>query len=209
MGSKGERTLAKILKAVTLLMEKRSIRELTVSEIGSSAGISSSTFYLYFQSVPEAALAATEGVVQASPKIMRILNLEWNEENVFENSKKFVKEYFSFWAENAAILRIRNFAADEGDRRFFDARRRSVEPIHFALQEKIGRFQENYEHAPDLHAASTASVLLAMLERTAAVILLPSAHQATRAKQIETAAFLVASTMIGTRGLNGKKAKSK
>lgn len=196
MGAKGEKTRAKILKATSLLMEKRSIRELTVSEIGASAGISSSTFYLYFQSVQEAALAATENIVQSSPKILRILEIDWNKDNIIENSRDFVKEYFSFWAENAAILRIRNFAADEGDRRFFDARRHSIEPIHFSLQQKIRFFQQNYENAPNLHVASTVSVLLAMLERTAAVIQLPSAHKATRAKQIESAAFLIASSMI-------------
>ena len=51
MGDKGAKTRAKILTATESLIEKRSITELKVSEIGSLAGVSSSTFYLYFQTV--------------------------------------------------------------------------------------------------------------------------------------------------------------
>lgn len=197
MGNKGAQTRAKILKATESLIEKRSIRELKVSEIGTLAGVSSSTFYLYFQTVSEAALAVAEETNQSSREVMEILGREWTQENALDNAREFVKTYFSFWAEHAAILRVRNFAADEGDRRFHDARRRSVEPIHFALQEKFSHFQSIDATAPKLHPPSAASVLLAMLERTAAVVLLPSVHKATRPRQIEVAAFLLASAMVG------------
>jgi AcrR family transcriptional regulator len=200
MGNKGAQTRAKILRATESLIGKRPIRELKVSEIGTLAGVSSSTFYLYFQTVAEAALAVAEETNQSSPEIMEILARDWTPENVLENCREFVKVYFSYWAEHAAILRVRNFAADEGDRRFYDARRRSVEPIHFALQEKFDHFQSVDESAPRLHPPSAASVLLAMLERTAAVVLLPSVHKATRPRQIEVAAFLLASAMVGHLG---------
>lgn len=197
MGDKGAKTRAKILKATDSLIEKRSITELKVSEIGSLAGVSSSTFYLYFQTVSEAALAVANETNQSSPELMEILNRDWTRDNVLENAREFVKVYFAFWAEHASILRIRNFAADEGDRRFFDARRQSVEPIHFALQSKFTHFQSIDKAAPKLHPPSTASVLLATLERTAAVVLLPSVHKATRSRQIEVVTFMLVSTMVG------------
>jgi AcrR family transcriptional regulator len=197
MGDKGAKTRAKILKATESLIEKRSITELKVSEIGSLAGVSSSTFYLYFQTVSEAALAVANETNQSSVELMEILNRDWNHDNVLENARKFVNVYFSFWAEHASILRIRNFAADEGDRRFFDARRQSVEPIHFALQSKFSHFQSIDVTAPKLHPPSTASVLLATLERTAAIVLLPSVHKATRSRQIEVVIFMLVSIMVG------------
>jgi AcrR family transcriptional regulator len=197
MGDKGAKTRAKILTATEALIGKRSITDLKVSEIGSLAGVSSSTFYLYFQTVLEAALAVANETNQSSTELMEILNRDWTHDNVFENAQQFVKEYVSFWTKHASILRIRNFSADEGDRRFFDARRQSVEPIHFALQEKLSHFQSIDKTAPTLHPPSTASVLLALLERTAAVVLLPSVHKATRSRQIEVVTFMLVSTMVG------------
>jgi AcrR family transcriptional regulator len=197
MGDKGAKTRAKILTATESLIEKRSITELKVSEIGSLAGVSSSTFYLYFQTVLEAALAVANETNQSSTALMEILNRDWTHDNVLENAQQFVKEYFSYWAKHASILRIRNFSADEGDRRFFDARRHAVEPIHFALQAKLSHFQSIDKTAPRLHPPSTASVLLALLERTAAIVLLPSVHKATRSRQIEVVTFILVSTMVG------------
>lgn len=197
IGDKGAKTRAKILKATEALIEKRTITELKVSEIGSLAGVSSSTFYLYFLTVSEAALAVANETNQSSPELMEILNREWTHDNIYECAREFVKVYFAFWAEHASILRIRNFSADEGDRRFFDARRQSIEPIHFALQEKFSHFQLIDETAPKLHPPSTASVILATLERAAAIVLLPSVHKATRSRQIEVVIFILVSTMAG------------
>ena len=140
MGDKGAKTRAKILAATESLIGKRSITELKVSEIGALAGVSSSTFYLYFQTVLEAALAVANETNQSSTELMEILNRDWTHDNVLENAQQFVKEYVSFWTKHASILRVRNFSADEGDRRFYDARRQSVEPIHFALQAKLSHF---------------------------------------------------------------------
>jgi AcrR family transcriptional regulator len=202
MGNKGATTRNRILKATAELMERRPIRDLKVAEIGALAGLSSSTFYIYFESVSEAALAVVEGLHQATPEIMSILDQEWTRENVHDEAKKFVKSYMHFWDRHHAVLRVRNFVADEGDRKFFDARRRSIEPIHLALQMKMMAFHGDN---PDrLHPPSTVSVLMAMLERTAAIIRLPSAHQARRPRQIESAAFLLASAMLGPAAIPAK-----
>ncbi|KXJ99138.1 MAG: Bacterial regulatory protein, tetR family [Nitrospira sp. OLB3] len=197
MGNKGISTRARIIAATADLMQRRPLRDLRVAEIGQLAAVSSSTFYLYFSSVAEAGLAAVEEVQQATPELLAVLESEWNEDNVFDKAKAFVQAHLAVWDAHPALLRVRNFVADEGDKRFFDARRRAVEPIHLALQEKVEQMQARLPPAERLDPPSTASTLLAMLERVAALVRLPSAHKATRPRQIETAAFLVASAVMG------------
>ncbi|KCZ94263.1 TetR family transcriptional regulator [Hyphomonas johnsonii MHS-2] len=197
MGSKGFLTREKIVKATAELLETRPLRDIKVAEIGQTASVSTSTFYLYFETVGDAALAAVEQVEQSSPKIVALLKEEWTREQLLEKCKQLTSLYFSIWDEHHALLRVRNFVADEGDRRFIDARRRSIEPIHLALQEKIGILQADLPDNRRLDPASTASVVLAMLERTAQIVRLPSAHRATRPRTMETLAFLVAAALSG------------
>lgn len=197
MGSKGFLTQEKIINAMADLLVGRPLREIKVADISQSAGISTSTFYLYFETVGDAALAAIERVEQSSPRIVKLLNQSWTRDTLLENCKKMVKIYFSIWDKHHALLRVRNFVADEGDRRFFDVRRRSLEPIHLALQEKISGLQAELPERLRLDPPSSASVILAMMERTAQVIRLPSVHKATRPRVTETTAFLVASALSG------------
>ena len=198
MGNKGILTRARIVNATADLMQRRPLRELRVAEIGGLAAVSSSTFYLYFESVAEAGLAVVDELQQATPEIQALLASEWTHDNVLAKAKAFVRAHFSYWDRHHALLRVRNFVADEGDKRFVDSRRRAIEPIHLGLQAKIVAFQEAVPEAQRLDPASTASVMLSMVERTAAVVRQPSAHKATRPRQIEAAAFMIACAMIGT-----------
>jgi len=196
IGAKGASTYRRILRATAGMMERRSIRELKVNEIGARAGVSAATFYVYFESVPDAAHAVVEQLNQATPEVMCVLEREWSRADVLANARDLVQAYVAYWDEHHVLLRIRNFMADEGDRRFAEARRRAVDPVHIGLQEKIRRFQATDESAPPLDPASTATVLMAMLERVSAIIRNPSGHGATRPRQIESAAYLIASAMI-------------
>jgi AcrR family transcriptional regulator len=198
MGNKGILTRARIVDATADLMQRRPLRELRVAEIGALAAISSSTFYLYFESVSDAGLAVIERLQQATPEMMDLLESDWTHDNVMRQAKAFVQSYFNFWDRHHALLRVRNFVADEGDKRFMDVRRRSVEPIHLGLQAKIAGFQKNLPEVDRLDPPSTSSVILSMVERTAAIVRQPSAHKATRPRQIEAAAFMIAAAMIGT-----------
>lgn len=197
MGSKGFLTREKIIATTTELLGRRPLREIKVAEIGQSAGVSTSTFYIYFETVSDAALAAIERVNQASPEIINLMESPWPRHRLLQNSRALVNMYFSIWDKHHALLRVRNFVADEGDKRFIDARRRSIEPLLLRFQDKVRELQEDLPEERRLDPASTVSVLLAMLERTAQVIRLPSAHKATRPRQVETAAFLVASALSG------------
>lgn len=197
IGTKGALTRAQIIRATATLMEKRSIRDLKVAEIGGLAGVSASTFYLYFESVSDAALAVVEQLDQATPEVLAIFAREWTVDTVYENAKALVRSYVTYWDQHYAILRIRNFVADEGDRRFAEARRRSADPVFVGLLEKVEYFQAHYPQSVALHAPSAVSVLMAMLERTAAIIRMQSRHKTRRPRQIEAAAFLIASVITG------------
>lgn len=197
MGNKGLQTREKVVAATAELLVRQPLRGIKVAEICQRAGVSTSTFYLYFETVGDAALAAVEQVEQASPKVIDLLQQKWTRENLFDNSRQLVNHYFAIWDKHHALLRVRNFVADEGDRNFIDARRRSIEPVHFLLQEKIREMQAHLPEEWRLDPPSTASVVLAMLERTAQVIRLRSAHKATRPRSVETAAFLVACALGG------------
>lgn len=197
MGNKGLLTREKIVDATAELLTRRPLRELKVAEIGQSAGVSTSTFYLYFESVGDAGLAAVERIEQATPEILDIMQSDWRREDLQKKSKAFVSAYFAVWDKYPALLRVRNFVADEGDPRFIEARRHAVEPIHLLLQNKLAELQAHLPEHCRLDPPSTASVILAMLERTAQIIRLPSAHKATRPRQVEAASFLVACALSG------------
>lgn len=197
MGNKGLLTRDKIVTATAELLSRCSLRDIRVAEIGQIAGVSSATFYLYFESVSDAGLAAVERVEQSTPEILELLQSKWARSDLLELSRALVNAHFAVWDKHHALLRIRNFMADEGDKRFLDVRKRAIEPLHLQIQNKIAELQQDLPEERRLDPPSTASVVLAMLERTAQIIRLPSAHRATRPRQVETAAFLVACALSG------------
>jgi len=195
MRAKGHQTRNRILDATASLMAKVPIRDLSTAEIGRLAKVSKATFYIYFVSVEDAALAVVEALNQSTPKIMEIFAERWTEQTVNANIRNFVDNYMEYWEAHHALLRLRNFAADEGDQRFFQARKKSVEPIHLALQAKIVELQAIGLCPAQTHAPSATSVLLSMLERVSAVVRLPSAHGATVQGQKDSTVMVIACTL--------------
>src|ERR1700733_5074774 len=129
MGRKGTQTRERLIRATVELLEKRSIRDMSVSDIATLAGTSSSSFYIYFSDVTAAALAAAESVEQFTPEIERLLRQPWSKKDGQLNAAALVEEYVSFSRNHHAILRIRNLSADEGDKRFEAVRHQAVSRI--------------------------------------------------------------------------------
>src|ERR1700688_4851868 len=77
MGRKGTQTRERLIRATVELLEKRSLRDVSVSDIATLAGTSSSSFYIYFEDVTAAALAAAEGIEQITPQIEAVLSERW------------------------------------------------------------------------------------------------------------------------------------
>src|ERR1700679_3993075 len=107
MGRKGNETRQRLIRATVELLEKRSIRDVSVSDLAPVAGTSSSSFYIYFTDVSAGALAAAEGIDQIPPEIERRLRLSWSKSDGQRNAAALVEEYVDLASHHHAILRIR------------------------------------------------------------------------------------------------------
>ena len=190
LGRKGAETRARLMKAAANLLEKRSIMELTVGDIASAAGTSSSAFYVYFDDVTEVVLAVARTIEQITPEIKALLSEAWTAEDSMEKSLALVKAYVAFWQEHHAILRIRNLAADEGDKRFEEVRHDAVDQIHGLLQARIEAADNG------LDPSSGASAVLVLIERVAVIVRLPIRRKhSSRNQLMQSAAFLVSNAL--------------
>src|SRR5260370_36105571 len=66
MGRKGMETRERLIRATVDLLERRSIRDVSVSDIATLAGTASSRFYIHFPAGASAALAAASNVGQST-----------------------------------------------------------------------------------------------------------------------------------------------
>jgi AcrR family transcriptional regulator len=189
MGRKGSETRARLIRATVELLEKRSLRDVSVSDIATLAGTSSSSFYIYFADVTAAALAAAEGVEQITPQIEALLSERWTAGEAQGKAVALLEAYVDFSSRHHAILRVRNLSADEGDKRFEEVRHRAVARIHDLLERKIASLGNGWEASPG------ASAVLALMERIAAIARLPLRRHHSRKSLIAAAAFLIATAM--------------
>jgi AcrR family transcriptional regulator len=189
MGRKGNETRQRLIHATVELLEKRSIRDVSVSDIATLASTSSSSFYIYFADVSAAALAAAESIEQITPEIERLLSLSWSKNDGQVKAAALVEEYVNFSSQHHAILRIRNLSADEGDKRFETARHQAVSRIHDLLEARITA------SGNDLDPSAGASAILALMERISSIARLPLRRHHSRKSLITAAAFLIASAL--------------
>jgi AcrR family transcriptional regulator len=189
MGRKGTQTRERLIRATVNLLEKRSLRDVSVSDIATLAGTSSSSFYIYFADVTAAALAAAEGVEQITPEIEAILGQTWTRSEGQAKAEALLDAYVNFASQHHAILRIRNLSADEGDKRFEEVRHRAVARIHELIESKISALDNG------LDPSAGASAVLALMERIAAIARLPLRRHHSRKSLIVAAAFLIANAM--------------
>ncbi len=189
MGRKGTQTRERLIRATADLLEKRSLRDVSVSDIATLAGTSSSSFYIYFADVTSAALAAADGIEQITPEIEAILAQPWPRGEAQNMAITLLESYVNFSSQHHAILRIRNLSADEGDKRFEEVRHRAVSRIHELLESRIAALDNG------LDPSAGASAVLALMERIAAIARLPLRRHHSRRSLIVAAAFLIANAM--------------
>jgi len=185
MGQKGARTRARLMQATAELIERRSIRELKVTEITALAGLSNATFYIYFDDVTDVVLALALDVKQITPVIEQLLAKPWAPEDALGNARVIVQAYMTFWDQHQAVLRLRNLAAEEGDKRFREARHQATLSMFNMICERIDR------SGFPVDTNSMATLMMTMLERIPAITRLPATR--SRPKLMEAAAYLLAS----------------
>ncbi|MDB5451838.1 MAG: TetR/AcrR family transcriptional regulator, partial [Caulobacteraceae bacterium] len=122
-----------------------------------------------FHDVSEAVLALAAAQSQSTPQLLAMLDHPWDPATAFEQSAAFTQLYVKTWKANRDLFRVRNLAADEGDRRFIDARYRAIAPLLDALSKIVATAQAQGRVRNDLAPFSTAAALIAMLDRISAV----------------------------------------
>lgn len=197
LGPRAQRTRQRLLDAASQLLDERGVREVSVVEIARSAGTSPATFYQYFKDVPEAMLRLAEQAALEVPGLVELVDLSWRGRDGRETARALVDAFIRHWDTHHAVLRLRNLAAEEGDRRFQRARRAALAPVLEHLAERIAEFQAEGRVSHELHPYAAAAALAAMLERLATYHKELEVFGATREHLVETCAHILLHTVTG------------
>ena len=167
IGAKGERTRQRLIEITVELLETRGMRDLTVAEIARVAETSPATFYVYFDSVQAVVLGALERAPHSNDELVTLIERPWD--RGVADALAFVTLYTDLWNRHGTIFRVRNMAAEEGDERFLAARGGASVPMLKAISARVAAGQASGRIDASLHPASTAGVILAMLERLSSI----------------------------------------
>lgn len=191
LGARGERTRRRLLDATEGLLKRRGVRDLRVVDIARAVKTSPATFYQYFRTVEDAVLALAEEVGEHLAPVEALLEDPWSETDGLDRARRTVEIFLDFWDEHRAILRTRNLAAQEGDRRFRDVRNRALEPITLAVAAQVESAQQDGRIDASVEPYAAAAALVAMVERMAAFHRDLEPRGVTREALIETTARLL------------------
>jgi AcrR family transcriptional regulator len=193
MGPKGRVTRERLMRAVGKLLATHTVSELQVADIAAMAGTSTAAFYRYFTDASAAALAVVATCTQSTDALLHLAAEDWSSADALERAGIFVRTYIETWERHAAVLRMRNLAAEAGDARFSAARERGVRPLQDALAARVKRAQDAGTMTSALNPAATAGALIALLERMAAVSRTPSAQpEITHDTLVAATSFILA-----------------
>ncbi len=201
MGAKGHGTRLRLIDATVELLHHTTLSGLRVGDIAALAGTSPAAFYKYFPDVSAAALAAAEACVQSTDALLSLAGNDWTERQALTQAEAFVDLYIRTWESNAAILRVRNLAAEAGDQRFGAAREHAVRPLQDALATRVAKGQSDGRIPAALQPNATAGALIALLERIAAVSRVPSEQAEITGDRLKQAtAYIIARALPAMRG---------
>jgi AcrR family transcriptional regulator len=168
LGPRALQTRQRLLAAAAELFRERSALDLSVAEIARRAGTSAATFYQYFADVEEAALHLAQQASEEMPAVLDLIDGSWEGDAGRMTAQKIVHAFMHHWEAHHAVLMIRNLAADHGDPRFQEARRRALSPFLERLADRVAEFQEAGRVSERLHPFATAAALGSVLERLSA-----------------------------------------
>lgn len=137
IGRKGRESRQRLLDAARILLTKFPNSQLSVSKIAREAGLASQTFYLYFASADDVLFELCDIASTDSEMVETALSGEWQQDEIKQNSLRFVKAFYQHWSENRSVLNYRNFRSDAGEDRFIELRHRTALPVVEGLAEKL------------------------------------------------------------------------
>jgi AcrR family transcriptional regulator len=172
LGPRALRTRQRILDATVELLSEKSMRDLRVIDIARRIGTSPATFYQYFKDVNDVVLELATEVSDTTSEMIAVIDGDWTGQSGYDRGVKLTKMVVAHWDRYRPILRVRNNAADEGDPRFMEVRRKAMFPLVHAFAEAIRKRQS---HATDdatsqdhvvghMHPISGGMFLFAVLE---------------------------------------------
>jgi AcrR family transcriptional regulator len=200
LGKRGAQTRRRLLEATARLLESHGVRDLRVVDIARAVGTSPATFYQYFRDVEEAVLVVAEEVGEDIAPLGELLSRPWDGPDGLASARELVEEFMAYWDAHRAVLRTRNLAAQEGDRRFRDVRNESLRPLREGLAGKVEESQRAGRVGPEIAPMAAAAALAAMIERMAAFHADLEPYGVTRAALVETTARIIFQTVNGVGG---------
>lgn len=195
IGRRGAATRRRLLDSTAALLVSMPVRELRVVDIAREIATSPATFYQYFHDVEEAVVVLAEECGDDMAPLADRLVAEWSG---LADARAFVDSYILAWDEHAAVLRVRNLAAQEGDARFRELRRIANRPFIDALATHVRAAQRAGRVDPELSSITAAAALMSLLERMAAFHADLEALGATRADVVDTCARILFQTIDGS-----------
>jgi AcrR family transcriptional regulator len=199
LGKRGALTRRRLLDATAGLLESRGVRDLRVVDIARKVGTSPATFYQYFRDVEEAVLVLAEEVGEDLAPVGELLARPWRGKAGLGSAREMVDAFLRYWDGHRAVLRTRNLAAQEGDRRFRAVRNRSLQPLTEAVAAKVAQAQNGGKVGDGISPVAAAAALVAMLERMAAFHTDLEPLGASRDDVVETTARIIYHTVTGRK----------
>jgi AcrR family transcriptional regulator len=167
MGAKGARTRLRLMEATGELLRSQPLRDLSVADIAKRANTSTSTFYLYFADTSAAVLAVIGQVTQSTPELQALALRSWEGDCQEARALQFVQAYIERCRAYEPLFRVRNLAADEGDRQCDLLRFESARPLLMLIAARVAERRASGALPADIDPVSAAGAVLAMIERIA------------------------------------------
>jgi AcrR family transcriptional regulator len=199
LGRRAQATRRRLLDATAELLESQGVRDVRVVDIARRVGTSPATFYQYFRDVGEAVLVLAEEVGDELHPLAEVLDGPWAGRAGLEPARRLVDGFVDYWDRNRAVLRVRNLAAQEGDRRFREVRVHALSTITDRLEARIAESQATGRVAPEITPYAAAAALVAMMERMAAYHFDLEPRGVARPEIVETVARIIHQTVLGRR----------
>jgi len=199
LGRRAQQTRRRLLDATYDLLQSHGIRHVRVVEVARQIGTSPATFYQYFRDVDEAVLVLADELTDEVEPVAKLLDEPWNGKGGLDSARALVDGYFQYWDAHRALLRVRNLAADEGDRRFRDVRNETLGRVTDRIATNVAENQRAGRVPPEITPYSAAAAMVSMLERMASYHFDLEPRGVTRADLVETTARILYHTVTGRK----------
>lgn len=195
IGTRALATRRRLLDATAKLLQEQGVLELRVVDITREVGMSPATFYQYFNDADAAILALAEEATEDEKPLVDFLRPAWSDDDGLARATAFVDAYMTYWDNHAAVLRVRNLKAEEGDKDFRSARSAANLLIIGELQSMIDQGVRSGRLPRGLDPFTTAAALLAMIERLLGFQTEMSRRGSSKSMIRDTLATLLARTL--------------